>query len=154
MWNKGWDIIFEDNEWGKYPAVEVVRFVARNFYSAKSREDIKILEIGCGSGANLWFIAKEGFQASGIDGSRVAIDRLKKRLAQDKLKADLHIGDVMQLPFADNQFDCIIDCECMYANSFKDSLVIVKEANRVLKPGGKFLSMTFMEGSWGHGLGK
>ena len=71
MWDKGWDKIFSTQEWGKYPGEELIRFIARNFYAAPNRKDIRILEVGCGTGANLWFLAKEGFNAFGIDGSQI-----------------------------------------------------------------------------------
>lgn len=153
MWNSGWNKIFLENEWGCYPALEVVRYIARNFYKVSDRCSLKILEIGCGTGANLWFIAREGFKAYGIDGSNVAIDRAKSRFIKDGLKAEFSIADAMQLPFNNNVFDCVIDFECIYANSVRDSLIIMNEINRVLKPGGKFLSITFSTGTFGDGKG-
>jgi len=57
---KLWDEIYQSNEWGKYPPVPVIRFIAKNFYKDKNRKEIKILELGSGTGANLWFCAREG----------------------------------------------------------------------------------------------
>ena len=153
MWNKGWDKIFKSKEWGKYPDMSVVRFVAENFYKKKNRKKIFILEIGCGTGANLGFIAKEGFSAYGIDGSKVAINLAKKKLKNDNLKSNLQIGDIKHLPYHRNSFDCIIDCECLYSNSFKDTSIILKEINRVLKRKGLFFSKTFAKGTYGDGAG-
>ena len=109
MWNKGWDKVFKQNEWGKYPDMSVVRFVANNFYKKKERKKVSILEIGCGTGANLGFIAKEGFNCFGIDGSRVAINIAKNKLKREKLKSELKIGDIKKLPYKKNTFDCVID---------------------------------------------
>lgn len=154
MWNSGWNKIFEDNEWGKYPPEELVRFIARNFYQYKNKQDIKILEIGSGTGANIWFLAKEGFDVYGIDGSEIGIEKTKTRLNKENLKAKLYIGDVMKLPFRDNIFDGVIDNECIYANNYKDSKIIMNEVYRVLKPEGLFYSKTFMVGTYGYGEGK
>ncbi|MBZ5557424.1 MAG: methyltransferase domain-containing protein [Acidobacteriia bacterium] len=153
MWDSGWDDIFRKNEWGRYPPEEVVRVVARNFFGAPRRSDVAILEIGCGTGANLWFVAREGFRASGIDGSQVAIDRARQRMAEEHLTADLRVGDVATLPYANAAFDAVLDVECLYANSLKDSRGIVREVHRVLKPGGLFFSKTFMTGTYGDGKG-
>ncbi len=154
MWDKGWDTIFEQHEWGKYPPEEVIRLIARNFFKAPNRAAIAILEVGCGTGANLWFVAREGFNAYGIDGSHVAIERARKRLSEESLKAELCVGDAMKLPYADNTFDAVLDIECSYANSMRDAKKIMSEVYRVLKPGGIFLSKTFMVGTYGDGMGK
>ncbi len=53
---------------------------AQNFYNASDRKAIKILEVGCGPGANLWFMAREGFSVYGIDGSEHAIELARRRL--------------------------------------------------------------------------
>lgn len=154
MWDKGWDDLFSKNEWGKYPDVEVVRFFERNFKKDLDfRKNCKVLELGCGPGANLFYLAREGFSAFGIDGSEVAINRAKERLDKEGLKVDLAVGDILTLPYEDNQYDAILDCECIYANSMKDSKKIMEEAYRVLKPGGKFFSLTFATGTYGDGNG-
>ena len=62
-WDNIWDEVFRSQPWGKYPSEDVIRFVARNFYKAPDRSSVKILEVGCGPGANLWYIAKERFAA-------------------------------------------------------------------------------------------
>jgi tRNA G46 methylase TrmB len=57
-WDPVWESIFQERDWGKYPGEELIRFVARNFYSFEDRKSVKLLEVGCGTGANLWFMAK------------------------------------------------------------------------------------------------
>lgn len=153
-WDSGWDNIFRDNEWGKYPSEFLVRYVGRNFSKGKERSGMKVLEVGCGTGANLWFLAREGFSVFGIDGSAVGLERAKKYLSAEGLDADLRHGDIVSLPYDDETFDAVVDVECVYANSLKDSKKIVSEIFRVLKPGGKFFSITFMTGTYGDGQGQ
>ena len=154
MWNPGWNRIFKENEWGKYPDTDVIRFVARNYFNVQNRRKVRLLEVGCGPGANILFFSKEGFDAVGVDGSELAIQRCQQRLADEHLTAELHISDIATLPLSKDSIDGVIDCECLYANSFKDSLHIMKEIHRVLKPGGLFFSMTFSVGSFGDGNGE
>ena len=153
MWDKGWESIFSENEYGKYPSEELIRFVAINYYKVPNRNDIKILEIGSGTGPNLWYLAREGFMVVGVEGSLSGVEKTKERLKKESLTAEVFVGDVMNLTFEDNSFDCVIDMECLCANTFKDSLIILDEVLRVLKLNGKFISRTFMTGSEGYGKG-
>lgn len=45
--------------------------------------EVKVLEVGCGTGANLWMMAKEGLQVYGLDSGKTAIDLAEIHL-QDK----------------------------------------------------------------------
>jgi SAM-dependent methyltransferase len=112
-----------------------------------------VLEVGCGTGSNIWYLAREGFQVYGIDGSAVAIEYSRNILMREGLQANLRIGDVMKLPYEDNFFDAVFDIECIYANSMKDSRTILQEIKRVLKIEGQFFSQTFMTGMSGDGSG-
>jgi hypothetical protein len=60
-WDPTWEQVFRVRDWARYPQEELIRFVAVNFYSAAERKKIKILDAGCGTGAGVWFIAREGF---------------------------------------------------------------------------------------------
>ena len=152
-WKKGWDKIFKKYQWGKYPAEPLMRFICKNYKDYKKNIKTNTLEIGCGTGANLYFLARENFKVFGIDGSKIAIAKAKKYLKKGNYSAEIKCGDVMTLPYLDNFFDIIIDIECLYANSLVDSKSIIKEVYRVLKPNGIFFSLTFSTKTWGYGLG-
>lgn len=153
MWNEGWDKLFERCEWGKFPDLEVVRFVMRQFGEVQ-RQTCRLLEIGCGPGANVIFMASEGFDTYGIDGSKIAIRQAHDRLVEKSLKADLKVGDITSLPYNNEMFDAVIDCECLYANDLISTRISLDEIERVLKPGGKLISVTFSTGTYGDGLGE
>lgn len=153
MWDTGWDDLFARKAWGRYPPEELVRFMARTFGAAPDRKAIRVLEIGCGPGANLWYLAREGYAAYGIDGSGVALEQARQRLAGEGLSAELVKGDAMRLPWPDDHFDAVLDIECVYANVLADSRRILAEAHRVLKPGGRLFSKTFATGTSGEGSG-
>lgn len=40
----------------------VIRFVVRWFFAVQSRRSVQLLEIECGPGANVWFMAREDFR--------------------------------------------------------------------------------------------
>jgi len=149
-----WENIFQNNEWGKYPPVAVIKFIAKNFYKVKNRKDIKILEIGSGTGANLWFCAREGFSVYGIDGSKTAVDRMLKRFEDENLVDNLFgtsVGDYYDKldDIEDESLDAIIDIESLYCNSFDKSREIVQKAFNKLKVGGVMFSLTFADGTYG-----
>lgn len=149
-----WENIFTSSEWGKYPPVSVIKFVAKNFYNAKDRKQIKILEIGSGPGANLWFMAREGFTVYGIDFSQTACEKALNRLVADDLSE--RIGGVLTgdyaeklVEFEDAYFDAIVDVESLYCNSFEKSREIIEICFSKLKPGGLMFSQTFSDKTWG-----
>lgn len=153
-WQPVWEELFAGQEWGKYPPEHVIRFVARRWHRLPQRGAVRILDLGCGPGACTWFMAREGYAVSGIDGSKSAIEITRKRLAQDGLEADLHCGDYSELPWPDNTFDGVIDNATLCCNPFHAVLKVRDEVLRVLKPGGHFQSANFTDRSWGFGLGR
>jgi SAM-dependent methyltransferase len=158
MWDPVWEDIFACREWGKYPSEDLIRFVARNFYQASDRFAVRLLEVGCGPGANLWYLAREGFSFVGIDGSPTAIGKAASRLDAEcpgwRARGELRVGDIASLPYEPASFDGVIDNEAVYCNSFDISRDIYADIARVLKPGGRLYSRTFATGSWGDGTGE
>ena len=155
-----WEQIFASQAWGRYPGEDVIRFVARNFYATPDRASVRFLEVGFGTGTNLWFLAREGFSANGIEGSTVAEAIPRERLDNEcpgwsaaPRYSELIVGDMMKLPWPDTTFDALIDSEAVYCNDFEESCRIYREMHRVTKPGGKLFVRTFATGCWGDGIG-
>lgn len=101
----------------------------------------RVLELGCGTGNNLRFLAEEGFKAFGIDASETAIDIAGKQLDDWGLDARLHIGTLSRLPFPDRSFDLVIDRAALVHNEYDELLCALEETGRVLKPGAHLLSI-------------
>ena len=116
------------------------------FYK-RTRSEVKILEIGCGTGANLWFLSREGFQTYGIDGSKTAIEKATLRAIEEDLEFDLTVGDITRLSnfYESGFFDAVIDVECLCCNDESSSKKILESVATVLKPDGLFYSRTFGE---------
>lgn len=143
-WDPVWEDVYKTREWGKYPGESLIQFIANNFYN-KNRSKVKLLEVGCGTGANVWYMSREGFDVTGIDGSQTAIQKAIARFEAENLKAQLLVGDIINLPFEDHFFDGVIDVECLYCNNTINTERILQEIKRVLKPNGLFYSRTFTE---------
>jgi ubiquinone/menaquinone biosynthesis C-methylase UbiE len=121
-----------------YPWDVVVSFVFRNAPRDKPRHDIRILELGCGTGANLWFAAREGFQVAGVDGSSSAIRKAQERFQLDGLNGDLRVADFTHLPFDDNSFNLVIDRGSLVCVGFETGKKAIHEVYRVLGEKGRF----------------
>ncbi|MBF0561187.1 MAG: class I SAM-dependent methyltransferase [Alphaproteobacteria bacterium] len=154
-WDQAWDTVFSAREWGRYPPEDLVRFIARSYGGSTDRRQVRILELGCGPGANLWYLAREGFQVYGVDGSAVAIDRAGQRLAAEGLSADLRVGDVARIAasYPPDSFDAIIDIACLQ-HAALDVRTVLDQAHALLRRGGQMFAMMIAHGSWGEGLGR
>lgn len=115
----------------KYPNEPMLAFLA-------GQPKGRVLEIGCGSGANLWAIAKEGFQADGMDDSTEGLLLCRKMLDLYGVTANLTQGDFHSLPYDDQTFDIVVDIRSMQHTDRKQE--VVDEVYRVLTPNGVFFS--------------
>ena len=61
----------------KYPWDKVVSFVYKYYPRNKPKHATKVLEVGFGSGCNLWFCAREGFDCYGVEFSSIAVEHAK-----------------------------------------------------------------------------
>ncbi|BDW90351.1 class I SAM-dependent methyltransferase [Thalassospira tepidiphila] len=152
-----WDHKFRTRSWGRYPPEDLVRFFGRSFRSA-DKAKIRVLEVGCGTGANLWFLHREGFAVAGIDGSSHGVELAHKRLKQENAELnsaepDLKAGDFSVLPWEDGSFDVVIDIFAIYANLRKVINSTVSEVYRVMKPGALFYSKLWGVNCEGVGTG-
>lgn len=152
--SKEWEEIHRNQEWGKYPSEQLVRFIARNFYN-NDRKNIKILDFGCGAGANTWFLAREGFDVYAFDGSESSVNRAKEYLNKDGYNnVHFSVMDGTELDYASDMFDCVVDNVCIYANKKVHIEIMYKEVYERLKKGGKLYSACFGEKTDGYGTGQ
>jgi ubiquinone/menaquinone biosynthesis C-methylase UbiE len=128
----------------RYPNEELVRFLARNFFqlTREERTRISILDAGCGSCSNLWVIAREGFDAHGVDLSPEALRLGQLVLAEWEVGAKLKLGNLLCLPYEKEGFDAVVDIVASYVLNLVEFNKYLSEIARVLKPSGKFFLFT------------
>jgi ubiquinone/menaquinone biosynthesis C-methylase UbiE len=156
-YTRHWDEKFKSRAWGRYPPEDFVRFMGRRFRDA-AKSGVKVLEVGCGPGANAWFLHREGFAVHGIDVSPAAIDLANARLAHENAgilspAPDLRVGNFSQLPWQNDAFDVVVDIFALYANTTAVIAEALSEISRVLKPGGLFYTKLWGTRCTGFGLG-
>ena len=154
-WDPTWEQVFRASPWGRYPPEELVRFMARNFFSVPERGSVRVLELGCGPGANLWFLSREGFDTHGIDGSATAIARAEGRLTAEGVTARLEVGDILSLEsvYRGLCFDAIVDIGCLQHNRMVYVEEILDQVSLLLVPNGRVFAMMIARGSYGDGTG-
>lgn len=96
----------------------------------------RVLEVGVGTGKNLAYHRDE-HQVVGIDLSPGMLSRARRRAEQSGATVELHEADVQALPFDDESFDAVV--ASFVFCSVPDPVRGLREAQRVLKPGGKLV---------------
>lgn len=126
----------------RYPNDALIGFLAGMYARLPyaERQQIRVLELGCGSGANLWYVAKEGFAAYGIDFAPSGVELCRQVLQQWQVDATVQVADMTALPFADGEFNVIFDVVSMQHLTVAQHQQAFREVQRCLKPDGWFFS--------------
>ncbi len=102
-----------------------------------------ILELGCGAGDITIALAENNYSVTGVDISETAISWAKEKAEKAGMNINFMIGNVLDLScFSDNQFDIVLDSHCLHCIIGDDRKMFLKEAKRVLKKGGLFITGT------------
>ena len=140
-----WEQTYASGHGQRYPWDSVVSFVFRNAPRDRPRGRVRILEVGCGAGGNVWFAAREGFDVAGVDASENAIETARRRLRAEGLHADLRVADFTCLPYDDGHFDLVIDRGALTCCGRVMIRRALDEIARVTLAGGRFLFTPYAE---------
>ncbi len=126
----------EDSHWW-YRGLRGVMGTLLNLERAVQRQP-RILDAGCGTGANLAVLEQRGFRnAEGFDLSPIALEFCRQR-GVTKVRE----GSITNIPFAESSFDIVISCDVVTDAGTENEMTAFEELYRVLKPGGRlFLNL-------------
>ena len=96
-----------------------------------------MLDAGCGTGVFLRLCADRGAHVSGIDASEGLLEVARERVPE----ADLRLGDLQTLPYADDAFDLVTGFTSFFFA--EDMVAALREAGRVAKPGAPIVIQVF-----------
>jgi len=96
----------------------------------------KVLDIGCGTGANLRFLPA-GVGYWGVDSNPYMLNYARAEAKRLGRRAALVHGDAAQLAFPNGSFDAVI--ATLVLCSVPDPARVLAEVRRVLQPGGRFV---------------
>ena len=98
-----------------------------------------VVDVGCGAGSNVLFLAEKGYRAHGVDLSPGAVAAARARAVKAGLKIDVQEGDALALPFADGSLDGMVDHGCFHTLPIARRGDYAQEAYRILRPEGRFV---------------
>jgi SAM-dependent methyltransferase len=91
------------------PSSELIRVVA-----AEGIAPCRAVDLGCGRGANTLWLAKQGFDAVGVDISARAIEQASARAAQSGVQASFVVADLAAGPDLGTPFRFFFDRGCYH----------------------------------------
>lgn len=107
----------------------------------------KAIDLGCGVGTYAIYLAKRGFDVTGVDISPEAIRIAQERAEKEKINCNFIIADVLGNinEIIDTKFDFAYDWELLHHIFPEDRERYVKNVYNLLNGNGKYLSVCFNE---------
>ena len=105
----------------------------------------RCVEVGCGTGANVRWLAQKGYPALGVDLVAGVVEEAARRAkAEDNGGARFVQGDVFCLPaeIERGAFDFVYDAQCFHCLREHGEAAAVRAVAELLKPGGLMLVLT------------
>lgn len=106
--------------------------------------EMSVLDAGCGSGRNLVYFLRGGFEVFGVDQNPSAIEQIRltaKELAPNTPLENFQISNVEKMPFPGERFDVVISSAVLhFAVNERHFHEMLEEMWRVLKPEGIFFA--------------
>ena len=110
-----------------------------------------VLEIGVGMGSHAQLIASHAKSYTGIDLTEYAVKSTTARMRAAELESSsvrIMRMDAEHMDFPDESFDLVWSWGVIHHSS--DTRQILKEMNRVLRPGGKAITMVYHRNFWNY----
>jgi len=132
-----WEKYFKTGKIKEEPDEAIVKIVPL----MKKMKFEKILDLGCGGGRHLVYLAKKGFSIIGCDISSTALKKAQIWLDKEKIiNYCLVKHNIPRLPFLDGYFDVVISVYAIEHSNLYNVKRTIDEVFRVLKKGGIFLT--------------
>lgn len=136
---------FDEIYRSRYARTQYIREFAR-FGDARGK---RVLEVGVGAGCDFRSWVENGARVSGIDlteaAMRLTAEHLKVKGLDDE-EHELRTADAERLPFEDRTFDIVYSYGVFH--HVPDIEAALREAHRVLEPGGELRAMVYHVPSW------
>jgi SAM-dependent methyltransferase len=136
-----WRLTYEESPYDQLPWFEPgpspqVKLAVESGFLPKGA---KVLDIGCGAGSNVLYLALNGLEAHGVDLSPGAVAAARSRAAAAALEVHVEEGDALALPVPDASFDALVDNGCFHTIPIRRRRRYAEEVHRVLRREGRLV---------------
>jgi cyclopropane fatty-acyl-phospholipid synthase-like methyltransferase len=100
------------------------------------------LDLGCGTGTNVIYLAQHGWDAVGVDFVKRAIRRARAKARKAGVTARFFTGDVTRLdgiPGLNGPFDLVLDIGCLHSLTPEQRIRYAAGLGKWTRPGATFL---------------
>ena len=105
-------------------------------------EPCKALDIGCGTGENVFWLKSQRFDASGCDLSAAAINIAREKAEARKIDSKFHVIDVIDEDLPERDYYFIFDRGCFHTmNDEAERVIFAKRVHNHLAHEGLWLSL-------------
>lgn len=105
----------------------------------------KVLDVGCGTGENILFFAKMGFESTGIDFISEAIDKAITKAKERNLNAKFYVMNALELSRLNQKFNFIIDSGLFHTFSDSERLLFKYSLSKVIFTKGIYYMLCFSD---------
>ena len=133
-----WEVAFRNGEHdSRWPWSDLVSLFMR--HASRVCKNGRLLEIGCGAGANIPFLQTTGAQYHAIEGSGSAAQKARQRFPA--LADDIVTGDfITEIPFS-GLFDVVVDRAAMTHNNEQAIRSGIEKLSSCLRSGGIYIGI-------------
>lgn len=105
----------------------------------------RTIDLGCGTGANVVYLAKQGFESHGVDFSEVAIAKARRRAEEAGVEANLVVGDLTapSIDGIEGPYDFLIDFGTLDDLRGEAREKMAATITRLSRPGSRYLEYCF-----------
>ena len=106
----------------------------------------RAVDLGCGTGNYAIWLAKKGFQVTGIDFSEKAIDLARRQAERENVSCAFRVGDLIDADFkADIEYEFAYDWELLHHIFPEDRWTYIHNVVKLLEKGAKYFSVCLSE---------
>jgi SAM-dependent methyltransferase len=107
----------------------------------------RALDLGCGTGTNVLYLARHGWQAVGVDYAVSAVRGARRKASAQppdvQARVAFHAADVTDLAFLQPPFDLALDMGCFHSLAPRQREAYAAGLARLLRPGALYLLYAF-----------